>query len=66
MEYQSSSKRTVLLSEFGEEEWWIFGVVYTGVFMVKFEQDVNDLSKFWYCALSLILVSDDNIDCDTI
>ena len=31
----------------------MFGVVYTGVFMVKFEQDVNDLSKFWYCALSL-------------
>ena len=44
----------------------MFGVVYNGVFMVKFEQDVNDLSKFWYCALSVILVSDDNIDGDTI
>ena len=45
----------------------MFGVVYTDVFMVKFEQDVNALSKFWYCALSLILiVSDDNIDGNTI
>ena len=35
--------------------------------MVKFEQDVNDSSKFLYCTLSLIiLVGDDMIDGDTI
>ena len=42
-----------MLSEFGEEDNDGCLVLYTGVFMVKFEQDVNDLSKFWYCALSL-------------
>ena len=56
----------MLLSEFGEEDNDGCLVLYTGVFMVKFEQDVNDLSKFWYCTLSLILVRDDNIDGDTI
>ena len=34
--------------------------------MVEFEQDVNDLTKFWYCTLSLMLVGDDKIDGDTI
>ena len=34
--------------------------------MVKFQQDVNDSKKYWYCTLSLMLVGDDNIDGDTI
>ena len=34
--------------------------------MVEFEQDVNDLTKFWYCTLSLMLVGDDKIDGDTV
>ena len=37
-------------------------VVNIHVFMVKFQQDVNDSKKYWYCTLSLMLVGDDKID----